>query len=451
MKVFIFGLFRKAPVGRRGARAGAAAILLLAAAVAAAQDSAADAAFFGGTEDSLVADVPEAAASVDGEAPLPAFEKVRIGGSLSLEATGTVDADSLFQGEWFGAPGGELDLAGVFYLDARPSDEVRVFAKTRMEYPFTEAGDFELRELFADVTLAEGFYLRTGKQTVNWGVGRYFSPANVINLERIDPENPDEELAGPVAARLHAPLGTSNYYAYAILEDMETDGTVGLAAKGEWVVSGTEFSLAGVWRPERPWAVAGTASGALFGLDLYCEAVYSGGGEKTYVVEDGSAPLGVSAQTRVLDAAFSATAGLTWTWSDETGNWNLAASGQYFWNGAGYADPGLFTTYPAGVAGLVAAGDIGPGDLYLRGRQYGAAGLSLSDIARSDAGLSLFWLGNLDDGSGRATVSASYSGFKNLTIAVSYGQTYGLVGSEYGMTGARRTIGFSVSTSDLAF
>ena len=451
MRTFMKLIYRRVPAGRRGARGGAAAILLLAAAAAAAQAGSADEAFFGGTEDSLVADVPEAAAEVDGSASLPAFKKVRLGGSLALEASGTVDADALFRGAWSGAPGGELDLSGVFFLDARPSDEVRVFAKTRMEYPFTESGDFELRELFADLTLAEGLYLRTGKQTVNWGVGRYFSPANVINLEGKDPENPDLELAGPVAARLHAPFGTSNYYAYAILEDMETDGTAGLAAKGEWVISGTEFSLAGVWRPGRPWAFAATASGALLGLDLYGEAVYSGGGDKTYVVEDGSAPLGVSAETRERDAAFSATAGFTGTWSDKTGNWNLASTGQYFWNGSGYADPGLFTAYPAGVAGLVVAGAIGASDLYLRGRQYGAAGLSLSDIARSDAGLSFFWLGNLDDGSGRATVSASYSGFKNLKIAVSYGERYGPAGSEYGMPGTRRTIGVSVATNGLAF
>ena len=200
---------------------------------------------------------------------------------------------------------------------------------------------------------------------------------------------------------------------------------MGLAAKGEWVAGNVELSLAGVWRPERPWAAAATATGPLLGLDVYGEAVVQGGGDRTYVVEDGGAPLGVSAETRIVEPAFLGTAGFSWTWSDETGVWNLAASGQYFLNGAGYADPDLFSSYQAGVASLVVSGQLSPADLYLRGRNYGAASLALSDIARSDAGLSLFWLGSLDDGSGKATASATYSGFKNLRITVSYAERYG--------------------------
>lgn len=412
--------------------------------------SPADEEFFGAGDD-LVTEAPEAGDADSGGAGLPEFQKVRWGGTFRLEAAGTADAEALARGEWAGAPGAELDLSGTFFLDARPSEEVRVLAKARAAYPFEDAGDWALRELFADLALQPGLRLRAGKQTVNWGVGRFWSPANVINLERIDPEHPDEELAGPVAARLHAVRGTSNLYAYALLQGMEEDGTVGIAAKAEGLVGGTELSLAGVWRPDRPWAVAATATGPALGLDLYAEAVVRGGGRRTYVVEDGGAPLGVSAESREAEPAFQGTLGFSWTWSDETEAWNLAASAQYLRNGAGYADPDLFTTYAAGVAALAAAGQIGPEDLYLRGRNYGAASLALSDIARSDAGLSLLWLGSLDDRSGKVVASASYSGFKNLRIALSYGERYGRAGSEYGFPGPRRTLGLSVETTGLSF
>ena len=444
---------------KRLGRALSALLLVLAVWTASAQEalspsalspSPADEEFFG-AGDALVTEALAAERGDSVGTGLPEFEKVRWGGTFRLEAAGTVDAEALAEGEWTGAPGAELDLAGTFFLDARPSEEVRILVKARATYPFEEEGDWTLREFFADLTLEPGLLLRTGKQTVNWGVGRFWSPANVINLERIDPENPDEELAGPVAARLLAVRGTSSLYAYALLQDMEEDGTVGIAAKAEGVIGGTELSLAGVWRPDRPWAATITATGPALGLDLYAEAVVGGGGSRTYVVEDGGAPLGVSAETREAEPAFQGTLGLSWTWSDETEAWNLAASAQYLWNGAGYADPDLFTTYAAGVAALVAAGQIGPEDLYLRGRSYAAASLALSDIARSDAGLSLLWLGSLDDRSGRITAAASYSGFKNLRIALSYGERYGRAGSEYGFPGPRRTLGLSVETTGLSF
>ncbi len=433
-------------------RAFSALLLALAVRTASAQAalSPTDDEFFG-PGDALVTEAPEAGAADSGDDGLPALERVRWGGFFTLEAAGTLDAEALAEGEWAGAPGAELDVSGTFFLDARPSEEVRVFAKARAAYPFEEAGDWALRELFADLTLDPGLYLRAGKQTVNWGVGRYWSPANVINLERIDPENPEEELAGPVAARLHGVRGTSNLYAYALLQDMEADGTVGVAAKAEGVVMGTELSLAGAWRPDRPWAAALTATGPALGADLYAEAVLRGGGMGTYVVEDAGAPLGVSVETREAQPAFQGTLGFSWTWSDETETWNLAASAQYLWNGAGYPDPDIFTTHAAGVAALVGSGQIGPEDLYLRGQSYAAASLALSDIARSDAGVSLLWLGNLDDRSGKVTAAASYSGFKNLRIAVSYGERYGKTGSEYGFPGPRRTLGLSVETKGLSF
>ncbi|MCK7472002.1 MAG: response regulator transcription factor [Desulfomicrobium escambiense] len=160
----------------------------------------------------------------------------------------------------------------------------------------------------------------------------------------------------------------------------------GYAAKAEGVVMGTELSLAGAWRPDRPWAAALTATGRPSARTSTPRRFSGAGAWEPHVVEDAGAPLGVSVETREAQPAFQGTLGFSWTWSDETETWNLAASAQYLWNGAGYPDPDLFTTHAAGVAALVGSGQIGPEDLYLRGQSYAAASLALSDIARSDEG-----------------------------------------------------------------
>src|SRR5690606_34381728 len=106
------------------------------------------------------------------------------------------------------------DLAGSLFLDARPSRNLRAFAKIRGEVRLTETPldpNVALHELFVDFDLSETAFLRLGKQTVEWGVGYFFSPADIINVGRIDPENPETEREGPVALRLHVPSGRDNF------------------------------------------------------------------------------------------------------------------------------------------------------------------------------------------------------------------------------------------------
>ena len=86
----------------------------------------------------------------------------------------------------------------------------------------TESLDISLHELFLDYTLWDRLYLRAGKQTVNWGVGYFFSPADVINIGRIDPFDAEAPREGPLALKAHYPMGSNNYYVYVIFEDMES-------------------------------------------------------------------------------------------------------------------------------------------------------------------------------------------------------------------------------------
>lgn len=109
---------------------------------------------------------------------LLAGEALTVGGSfnLSAEALLTPNTDEPFSV-------GLTDLSTTLFLDARPSGEFRTFLKGDVSYS-TDAGvSLELRELFADFDVDNQVFVRAGKQTVNWGVGYFFSPANLINLE----------------------------------------------------------------------------------------------------------------------------------------------------------------------------------------------------------------------------------------------------------------------------
>ena len=165
-------------------------------------------------------------AAADGSAVPAASPAVEIGGSYRFALTGDV-AWSSFE-DLADAPlepdsqGVTVDLGATVFLDARPADDFRVFGKTDLSYPFTTDQDAQpargfddivsVRELFSDFTLGDALFLRGGKHTIAWGVGYFFSPADVLNLTSIDPEDPEAEREGPVSLRANLPVDFHNLY-----------------------------------------------------------------------------------------------------------------------------------------------------------------------------------------------------------------------------------------------
>lgn len=125
------------------------------------------------------------------------------------------------------------------YFDARPYSYFRVLGKMKAVYPFgTAAGgavqaapgtayqppasatsvpNIAVFELFADVNWNERLLLRVGQQTINWGVGRFFSPADILSLTPINPMQPTLERQGPLALGVTIPFArVDNAYLYVI-------------------------------------------------------------------------------------------------------------------------------------------------------------------------------------------------------------------------------------------
>ncbi|NLM26368.1 MAG: hypothetical protein GX208_09695, partial [Firmicutes bacterium] len=110
-------------------------------------------------------------------------EGVKVGGKYNL----SVSSDWNFKDDKY-SNRFRTNLSGNLFLDARPDPNYRVFANVQVNY----GQGIYLSELFSDFNYQDKIFFRGGKQTINWGVGYFFSPADVINVGKIYPQNPEE-------------------------------------------------------------------------------------------------------------------------------------------------------------------------------------------------------------------------------------------------------------------
>lgn len=362
-------------------------------------------------------------------------ERVDVGGSYEL----SLGSEWRWTPESGGPAGGSArrhaDLAGTLFVDARPSRNFRAFAKVKGDVRLAESpaqSDLRLHELFVDVEEGRLFY-RIGKQTIHWGVGYFFSPADIVNVGRIDPENPEAEREGPVALRLHLPSGRSNFYAYAIVDGRPGGYRFALAPKAEFVVGKSELGAGLYYRHDRAPRAMATLSTSLGRLSVFGEAVLSKGSDKRFVEKAAVTPenpfgLAVVADKETL--RFHATIGARLTHSDPDGRFAITGAGQYYYNGEGY-DGAFSKANRMGMLYLAGTGQLAASDLLWPGRHYAALSVSGTSRRLEDFTPSVFWLGNLSDGSGMVSLSLSYTGWKDVRASIGVSRTYGEAGSEF--------------------
>lgn len=326
-------------------------------------------------------------------------------------------------------------------LDARPDPDFRFFLKSTVDYT-TEAGQpnavFTVDEVFSDVTVTDWLFLRAGKQNMSWGVGYFFSPADLVSLEAIDPAEPEAELEGPVAVRLHLPALTWNVYGYAMLDEVPNDGSVGAALKAEAFLLNSEFELGGYFRNDAVSGAMVTWSGSISGVELVAEAVLQYGSTIALVEEDG-ASLVVS--NRDSDWFPSATAGFRYRWSDDEENYDLTFTGQYLYNGEGYEDPDILQDSEVDL--LIAGGSLAVTDLSGTGRHYLAGNARWQEAFGSDLSPLVLGLANISDGSGLVSVDLTYAANDYLSVTPSYSYIWGEDRDEYALGGTGHRVGIS--------
>ena len=177
-------------------------------------------------------------------------QAIELSGSYSFSLEGGFTYDLIAQEDptyFLNTP-----LNADFSLSARPTTDTRFFMKMNLSYPFDDSANLSIKELFGDFIVADDYFFRVGKQTLNWGVGYFFSPANLLNITSIDPSDPEAELEGPLAVKINHPVGVDNLYAYVIVPNSDDLGTTVLvptdlvyAFKGEKIIGKMEVSLGG--------------------------------------------------------------------------------------------------------------------------------------------------------------------------------------------------------------
>ncbi|HPW01110.1 MAG TPA: hypothetical protein PLQ30_01295, partial [Rectinema sp.] len=226
--------------------------------------------------------------------PLQSFlktETVKIGGNIG----GTVSASWKWNDPW--TVGFDLAnpdshelapaLNSLLYFDARPEEDFRVHGSFKTAWPFAETKslldsknkttlvsvpDVRIFELFSDFQLGDNAYLRFGKATVKWGVGYFFSPADIINLESINILDPTVQREGPLQFRVFVPYGPSQNTLsfYSIFDSNKWDfDTTALAAKAEFLLGNYELSLNSYYRYDTTERAALTLTGPLGNFDIF--------------------------------------------------------------------------------------------------------------------------------------------------------------------------------------
>ena len=367
------------------------------------------------------------------------------------------------------------NLEGDLFFDARPYTYFRVFGKFRAIYPFSSSQsvpetqstpltslyfpqgatpaipNISVFELYADVNYKDKVYFRVGQQVVNWGVGYFFSPADVISLTTINPLQPTLERQGPVALKMNIPFAdVDNFYLYVIANQSFAQGgtfyldDLAIAPKVEFVVGDYEIGVGGYYQKnQRPKAMV-TATGSLFGkIGVFGEGVVSYGADRTFVeqglttVATSPVPLVVPYQsyTDTTNPYFSGTIGGSYLQPD----WHFSIFAQYYYNGQGYPnatlEQGALTLYGAQQLaiqqGLPDGTPLSVSDLVQPGRHYFAGAMSWTDIHSSGIDLALFYEGNLSDGSGVVSPSVACTPFQYFTLSLAPYVSYGAQHTEF--------------------
>lgn len=174
-----------------------------------------------------------------------------------------------------------LDL----YLDARPVDRVRAYARARVAHDFTvvdggqglsateladpsQAADLGalvqgagrprtdvfLDQLWLKFDAAQRVFFTFGQQRIRWGAGRIWNPTDFLNPLRFDPLALFDPRLGVGLFKVHVPFESlgANLYAIANFDGADRLERVGGALRGEIAFETTEISMSGALRESEP-------------------------------------------------------------------------------------------------------------------------------------------------------------------------------------------------------
>lgn len=368
---------------------------------------------------------------------------VKIGGSfnMSLGTTTSFKENESFKDSLWNTKLQPVANASIT-LDARPSENLRLYMKSGINYPYVTQGNaiifgetinlpvsiggfpmsipvsfltssdmsirnmFYIKELFTDFNLGQNVAMRFGKQTVTWGTGYFYSPADVINAA-IDPENPTEQVEGPLCLRTQIVFpGTQNaLWAYIIPDTYSSANEIdarktAFAAKGDFVLGGWELGFGGYYKYDTTPRLMFTASGTLFRkISVFAEATGCYGQPEQWTSD------------KDKDFFCQATAGFMYTWK----NPQITLMGQYYYNGQ--TDAALESVQESLSAMPEYADQVSMLNFSKRNGHNLAVALNFGKIYSSQVSASLYAITNLTKETLIGSLAVNYSPFTNFNVS----------------------------------
>ncbi|MCX7024838.1 MAG: hypothetical protein NT080_09485 [Spirochaetes bacterium] len=406
-------------------------------------------------EEAVTVENPEAAVLEDRGFAWGGSFDARLGARLAYEDAGAIANDPLNGSENLLA---SLDTALCF--DARPDRNYRVYGKFIVDYPFGDTvsvpggkltlDSVKVFELFADWNWDERLFLRIGKQTVGWGISRFYQCADPLSVGIKDPENPEEDLEGPLALKLSLPVGPHTLYGYVVAKDSYLSGDpasasasdLGYGAKGDFLVAvpenpvfgNAEVTAGAYWqRMTAPKGVFGVST-SVGQVQLFSDQVVSWGLDY-FRLTDGEVPPGIRETEKPAEGLFwSATLGFLYVNND----WHATLYGEYYYNGPGSLDPDYLSLLAARYGAeqeptlpppkTISASDLGAYQL----RHNSSVSIAFDELFGNDKfAFSAFWQQNWVDLSGMAVPRLSFTPFEHFTVSAGAVAGWGGDGSEF--------------------
>ena len=275
------------------------------------------------------------------------------------------------------------------YLDARPHDRVRAYARGRLATDFARSEDetdalgdpidstsVDLDQLWIKLDMWRVVYATLGKQRVKWGSGKFWNPTDFLNDTALNPvvANVFDSRLGVTLAKLHLPIEKLgwNFYAIANVDGASAARDTGLAARAEFLYQLTEVALSGSLRRDQPKRVGLDISTGVWLFDFHVEGAALFDDPRVYFEGEldipAVVPREVSRQDEVLPQVVG---GLELQVPYRRGDL-MVVGAEAFYNSAGYEDaelyPWMFFTntyqpfYTGQIYGAAYIGLLGPGN-----------------------------------------------------------------------------------------
>ena len=406
--------------------------------------------------------------------------KLRIGGSLNAELglkyvwTDPYTKKSNPKEAFLNPAVAQLQptIGANLFFDARPVQDLKLYGKFIFEFPFEKnlngkisvpkslvppngvdipvsvngSPNFKIWEMYTDFSTKDIAFFRFGKHTVKWGTGYFYSPADVINISRIDPEKPTEDREGPVSLRTHIVIPKTQYNIWLyLLPDTDTfkpQYTAG-AAKAEFVFGDWELGVGGWYRYEKAPRFITTLSGSIAGkVAVFAEGVFAWGSDYTYYKDDAT----LTPYTVKNKPFFQATLGGSYSNADS----HTMLAFQYYYNGFGYANTKAADRIAdTAVAALGKQNFTDPSlkkyeniaAMGNRGQHYIAFTVSQNKIGTEDLTANLFQQFAISELEGLTTLSLNWRIFKFVQMSTGPIFTYPLSPASH----SKGSIGYNLS------